>query len=70
MSPWRADTIRGPECRGVSDHARTRAEQAYRAFKQQVIALAECTPLSAPLEKDAVMRAFYGVCRVAKRVGA
>ena len=26
----------------MSNHARTRTEQAYRAFKHQVIALAEC----------------------------
>ena len=41
----------------MRNHARTRTEQAYRAFKRQVIALAESTPLSAPIEKDAVMRA-------------
>jgi hypothetical protein len=41
----------------VSDYGRTRTEQAYRAFKQQVIALAECTALSVPIEKDAVMQA-------------
>jgi hypothetical protein len=40
----------------VSDHARTRTEQAYRAFKRRVIALAERALLSAP-EKDAVIRA-------------
>ena len=38
-------------------HARNRTEQAYRAFKRQVIALAQCTPLPAPIEKDALMRA-------------
>ena len=41
----------------MRNHARTRTEQAYRAFKRQVIALAESTPLPAPIEKDAVMRA-------------
>ena len=41
----------------MSDRPRTRTEQAYRAFKRQVIALAECTPLPAPIEKDALMRA-------------
>jgi hypothetical protein len=41
----------------VRNHARTRTEQAYRAFKRQVIALAESAPLPAPIEKDAVMRA-------------
>jgi hypothetical protein len=41
----------------VSDRARTRTEQAYRAFKRQVIALAESTPLPAPIERDAVMQA-------------
>ena len=41
----------------MRNHARTRTEQAYRAFKRQVIALAECALLSAPIEKDAVIRA-------------
>ena len=41
----------------MSDRARTRTEQAYRAFKRQVIALAESTPLPAPIERDAVMQA-------------
>ena len=40
----------------MRNHARTRTEKAYRAFKRRVIALAECAPFSAP-EKDAVMRA-------------
>ena len=40
----------------MRNHTRTRTEQAYRAFKRQVIALAESTPLPAPIEKDAVMQ--------------
>ena len=40
----------------MNNHARTPTEQAYRAFKRQVIALAECTRIPAPIEKDAVMR--------------
>ena len=41
----------------MSNHARTRTEQAYRAFKRQVIALAESNPLPAPIEKDAIVQA-------------
>ena len=41
----------------MSNHARTRTEQAYRAFKQQVIALAVSNPLAAPIDRDAVVRA-------------
>ena len=40
----------------MRNQPRTRTERAYRAFKQQVIALAEFTPLLAPIEKDAVMQ--------------
>jgi hypothetical protein len=35
---------------------RTRTEQAYRAFKRQVISLAACNPVPAPIEIDAVLR--------------
>ena len=41
----------------MRNHARTRTEQAYRAFKRQVIALADCTSLPAPIDRDAVMQA-------------
>jgi len=41
----------------VRSHARTRIEQAYRDFKRQVIALADCTSLPAPSDRDAVMQA-------------
>ena len=41
----------------MSNHARTRTEQAYRAFKRQVIALAASNPLAAPIDRDAVVRA-------------
>ena len=40
----------------MSDRARTRTEQAYRAFKRQVIALAESAAPAAPIEKDAVIQ--------------
>jgi hypothetical protein len=40
----------------VRNHARSRTEQAYRAFKRQVIALAESAAPAAPIEKDAVIQ--------------
>ena len=52
--------------RGEKSHPH-QAEQAYRAFKRQVIALAESAAPAAPIEKDAVMQTG---CRMAKRVGA
>ena len=39
----------------MNNHARTTTEQAYRAFKRQVIALAKCTRIPAPIEKDAAI---------------
>ena len=41
----------------MRNHARTRTEQAYRNFKRQVIALADCTSLPASSDRDAVMQA-------------
>ena len=41
----------------MRNQTRTRTEHAYRAFKRQVIALAESTPLPASIEKDAIMQA-------------
>ena len=39
----------------MRNQPRTRTEQAYRAFKQQVIA--QSNPLVAPIDRDAVVRA-------------